>query len=429
MSEVGYRTTRLRRRRRRVNWFKLIGFFSVLLILAAVAGAAFVYYSLHTIHNTAIETTPIKKHERINILFLGVDAYQDPDGRVVPMKGFKNRRADTILLLSADPQQGELAIISIPRDTMVYMAEHNSNEKITDVHAYDAGGPSVVKRILENDLLRIPIHYVIRTDFQGFVALVDAIGGIDMEVEKRMYYSDPYQDLLIDLEPGFQHMDGNKALMYSRYRNDGVGDIGRIQRQQKLIKIIADKVLNPKMIFRIPQIVSELTKYVDTNMTSGEILSYAEMLRSLDNLRIESATLPGNPEWVYESRYGGKVSYWVVDKVATQELMDGLVRGIDREANSAITVQVLNGSGVANAAQSFADRLAADGFQIVGVGNAPRHDYAATVIIDRIGSHENVMRVSRTAFKLGTEPKEARDRQPEPAAMITVIVGADYQPK
>ena len=159
----------------------------------------------------------------MHVMIMGVDSRGDDVGR-----------SDTLMVTAVDVDQKKAALLSIPRDTRVAIDGHGF-DKIN--HAYAYGGHKLTQQTVEH-LLDVPIDHYIVIDIKSFERIIDAIGGVDINVEKRMHYEDPWDDdggLVIDLYPGEQHMDGKKAIQYVRYR-DGEGDIGRIGRQQKFMK-------------------------------------------------------------------------------------------------------------------------------------------------------------------------------------------------
>ena len=101
------------------------------------------------------------------------------------------------------------------------------------------------------NLLRVPIHYYALANWRGFIDVVNLIGGVDIYVDKDMYYEDPYADLVIDIKHGYQHMDGETAGKYVRFRKDELGDIGRVQRQQKFLKAAAEQMFSVQNVAKI----------------------------------------------------------------------------------------------------------------------------------------------------------------------------------
>lgn len=400
-------------------------------LLALAVLAAYMVYSVTTALWTVIqgvqtpmsEPVPVPRPgENINVLFLGLDAVVDSTGRVnldAPLRSSRSR-TDTMMLITVDPATNEAALISIPRDSRCLIPGRGW-EKAAHAHAY--GGPTLAMKTVEL-MLGIDVHYYVRTNYHGVEAIVNALGGVALEVEKRMYYEDPYQDLLIDLEPGVQVLDGDKSLQYLRYRNEG-GDIARIARQQKFISALVDKVTTFSTVFRANALAKEAVKYIDTNMSTSEILEYGVLAARITDPNIVMETLPGRVQNVSDNG-GPALSYWVLDEAGTRDIVDRLVWRIDKEANAQITVRVLNGSGQAGEAARMAERLAADGFEVVDIANAPETGHETTQIISHIGDQAVSDAVARSVMRYVDEPEALRDVIDDPPADVTVIVGRDF---
>jgi LCP family protein required for cell wall assembly len=214
---------------------------------------------------------------------------------------------------SVDPEAKKAALLSVPRDTRVSIDGHGE-DKIN--HAFAFGGEKLSQSTVER-FLGVPMDHYISVDVKAFERIVDAIGGIDIDVEKRMHYEDPWDDnggLVIDLYPGEQHLDGKKAIQYVRYR-DGEGDIGRIGRQQKFMKAVLEKVISPEILPRLPKIVKEVASAVETDMTPGEMLDFAKILKSVHDQGLEVDMVPGRPAYYQD------ISYWIPDIVGTRQLL------------------------------------------------------------------------------------------------------------
>ncbi|WP_052091785.1 LCP family protein [Paenibacillus sp. FSL H7-0357] len=202
--------------------------------------------------------------EPVNILLMGVDARGVKKGEVP--------RSDTMLVASLDPVKKKFYVFSILRDTYVSIPEHGK-ERINTAITH---GPNTAMQTV-SDLLGIPIQYYVYTDFQGFIKLVDAVGGVDYEVEKDMVYKTKADgpEFDIDLKKGFQHLDGNMALQYVRFRHDATSDFTRTERQRGFLKAVSDKVISTTSILKLPNILSEVIPYIDTNMDMGDMWKLA----------------------------------------------------------------------------------------------------------------------------------------------------------
>lgn len=241
---------------------------------------------------------------RLNVLLLGIDA----------RPGEKETRTDSMMLVSIDRETRKIAVVSIPRDSMVEIDGHGTS-KINTANLY--GGADLARKTVEK-LLGIEIPYYVKTNFNGFKDIIDVLGGVDIDVEKRMYY--PAED--INLKPGQQRLDGYNALGYVRFRHDALGDIGRTERQQKFMKALAKEMFKPSTIIKLPMLVPKLMAAVDTNLGVGDAVLVAKAASSLDSNNMMTATLPG----VFYNYKG--VSYWKIDQTKAEVVLQELFAGV-----------------------------------------------------------------------------------------------------
>lgn len=247
---------------------------------------------------------------RQNILFLGVDASGNPDDL------WTGTRTDTIILINIDPKTKSVNALSIPRDSKVYLPKNNGVNKINAAHAI--GGIEMTKRTVEDTLgIRIDRYIMVHDD--AVKAIVDAMGGVDIYIEKPMHYHDYAGKLHINFAKGNQHLDGQKAVEYLRFRHDALGDIGRTHRQQWLLRSLLTQLKQPSTITKIPDIISVAKKYVKTDMSFYEMTQYAALAKHIDMDKIEIAMLPGAPN------LKGYISYWILDPEKTQEVVNRLI--------------------------------------------------------------------------------------------------------
>ncbi len=297
----------------------------------------------------------ILAQERLNILAVGTDSTEAIG------------RADTILILSIDTKTKDTLLISIPRDIRVMIPNHGM-DKIN--HAFAYGGIGLLEKTIE-DFMGLAIHYYGVVDFEGFRYIIDALDGIEVYVEKDMYYIDRAGSLKIHLNSGQQVLNGEKALEYVRFRSDAMGDLGRIQRQQKLINAVIDKVLNIDSMAKIPSILSNLSDYVKTNMSPNELVSLARLMKDVDRAKIWTETIKGEPQYI------GGISYLIPDeqdiKIHVRHLIENRFRGMN--------VEVLNGNRVPGIAHKVANKMNELGFNVVNIDNADHFDYQKTVLI------------------------------------------------
>lgn len=247
---------------------------------------------------------------RQNILFLGVDASENPKD---PWTG---TRTDTIILVNIDPKNKSVNALSIPRDSKVYLPRDNGVNKINSAHAI--GGIELIKKTVEETLGVHVDKYIVVHD-NAVKEIVDAMGGLDIYVEKPMHYNDYSGKLHINFNKGNQHIDGQQAVEYLRFRHDALGDIGRTHRQQWFLRSLLNKIKQPSIITKIPDIISVAKKYVKTDMSFYEMSQYAALMKHIEMDKIEIATLPGAPN------QRGYISYWILDPEKTQEVVNRVI--------------------------------------------------------------------------------------------------------
>lgn len=247
--------------------------------------------------------------ERINILLLGVD---DGDSDA---EADEPKRTDAILVLSVDPEKEKVSVLSIPRDTKVVLPGHRDPSKINAAFAY--GGAVMTKQTVQN-LLQTPIHYYALANWRAFIEVVDLIGGVKLYVEKDMKYHDPYADLVIDIKQGYQHLDGETAGKYVRFRSDELGDIGRVQRQQKFIRAAAEQMFSFENITKIGTIMDTVEKYIDTDLNTVTMIKAANSFKIFGDDKIKTCVLYGQ----FDDETG--VSYWATDRESVKKALDEL---------------------------------------------------------------------------------------------------------
>lgn len=350
-----------------------------------------------------------QEYRRTHILFLGIDDKRDSASRT-----------DTILLVAADPNTGSAGILSIPRDTRVYIPERDRWDRINAVHAY--GGPQLTVKTVEN-FLGVDIDYYIETDFAGFSRIIDTLGGVEIDVDTDMFYVDTAQDLYIDIKAGRQVLDGETALQYVRYR-DRLGDValvnphyevydGRVERQRKFLMAVIDEILQPSTLLKLPRLLGQVWDAVETNIpwTTALKLAFAANRFTMD--KIETAILPGTSE-----RING-AWYWLADPDRTQEVVDWIVYSKPMP----LTAEVLNGAGIQGIAAKAADFLQEQRLaDVKRVGNADRFNYPVSEII--VGSEKIAERAADLAELIQAEV--LIDPYREQYVDVTIIVGRNF---
>ena len=289
-------------KRRKIKFFRLI--FMCVIMALLISAVLFVGISVYNVasrvyneFDTMYQGYNERKTARVgavdpkfdgytNILILGIDDAEQGEPA-----------ADTILVLSFSNDTGKSRLISIPRDTVV-------NTESASGHLgsfYSWGGANLLVRQVST-LLGISIHQYIVIGMSTFAELIDVLGGVDIYVEEDMDYEDPESGLAIHLGQGYQHLSGEDSQKYLRFLGDKLGDVGRVQRQQKFIKALYAKVLQLDTIPKLPAIADIFRNKMET---SAEIFDSAHLANVLRQMSSELPTTIMLPGW--ESRDGSWV--------------------------------------------------------------------------------------------------------------------------
>ncbi len=295
--------TRTRRKLKRKTPLIILG----VLLLVFVAGGVIMACFPEVVPDTI--TTPGTEGKRLNVLLLGIDARQ----------GETMARSDSMILASYDPKTRQVSLLSIPRDTRVSIPGHGM-DKINSASVY--GGPDLAMRVVSN-LLGIQVKYYVLTNFSGFKDIVNALGGVTLDVEQNMYHEDETDGGVyeISLSKGTQRLNGDKALQYVRYRDYALGDIDRTKHQQKFLMALGKEMLQPSTITKLPRLIPEINRYVKTNLGLSDMVKMASAMKNDENYNMVAQTLPGRPIEI------GGVSYWGVDPSEAKQTLAKLFSG------------------------------------------------------------------------------------------------------
>lgn len=256
---------------------------------------------------------------RTNVLILGLDR-RPGEGYVV--------RSDTIILATFYPAGPEVNLLSIPRDLYVEIPGYG-NGRINTAHfwgesEFEGGGTLLASQtVLLN--FGVPVHHYMRIDFDAFRALVDAVGGIYVDVEAPIvdeaYPTEDYGTMRIEIPAGRQHMNGETALRYARTRH-GSSDFDRIARQQKVVKALVSRLLNPAVWPRLPLVYSAVMEHVDTDMGSGDMLALAITLyrTGVDGIQCRAISREMTQPWTTPEGGAVLLPRWEVIQPLVQEL-------------------------------------------------------------------------------------------------------------
>ncbi|NLM34010.1 MAG: LCP family protein [Clostridiales bacterium] len=281
--------------------------FLIIFITVVVYGGSRLYLYLHKFNKDSTVTPYEVKDdsEPVNFLILGEDKGNGGKGRT-----------DTIMLVNYTYKDDKVNIISIPRDTLINI--NDKNEKINSAHVY-GGVPWTIEAV--EQLLNVKINYYGKVDYAGFKAFIDAIGGIDMEIKQDMHYDDYEQGLHIHFNKGEKvHLDGEGAEQFFRWRknNDGsglaMGDLDRIENQHMFLSKVIDKLRDPSTVLSLPQLLSTLPDYIETNMTAKDLLKYGLCIKNIKREKLDFVTIKGDLQDIEG------VSYFIYDEKKNKEV-------------------------------------------------------------------------------------------------------------
>ena len=299
----------------KTRFFKILRRFiaAVLCVCAVLLGVSFSKGYISPIIENLNKSQLVTKTQngRINILVCATDK--------------SGLRTDTIMLASIDTKRKLVNVMSIPRDTRVTIGNRKNN-KINAVYA-SAKKEQRIDALIDkiHELTGLPINYFAVINPNGFRNVIDVLGGVYIDVPQRMKYTDPYQDLYIDLYPGYQLLDGDKAEQFTRFRSYPTGDLGRIEAQQMFIRELFKQKLNAELLLKADDLFKEITKHLDTNVTIADLPVFLTALSSFNTDAIRTFEMPNIPQNI------NGASYVICDVKATKELIIKEFLGITEE--------------------------------------------------------------------------------------------------
>ena len=347
---------------------------------------------------------------RMNILCLGIDYNYDERG----IHYTKGARSDTIFVISVDAQGRTLNVVSIPRDTQVLISEEIGYDKINAAYSY--GGIEQAKATVSN-FLGVPIDHFVIVRVSGARKLVDAIGGLHVEVEKDMDYDDNWGNLHIHLEKGPQVLNGDQAVGYARFRMDEEGDRGRIRRQQQIMEALVRRLKDPMVVLRLQALVKAVKENVETDFSVLDMLDLTYLYKDFDRTRMKTGAIVGD-----DADING-VSYIIPYAPENNRIVMELLKEPSDFSRQDLRIEVLNGSGDEAAVGEVAEALRREGFQVARVAQADRSDHASTVVIDRRGSVA-VRSALESLLRGALYERDVREESPGQYD-VTIIVGRD----
>lgn len=332
--------TKKKKRRKKIALLILTPIF--VLLFAATGYVANLYFKAQNVANDSFEqldgkmTAETTELQNTSILFIGVD---DSESRSFQ----DSTRSDALILATFNKEDQSVKLLSIPRDSYVYVPERGDYTKIN--HAYSLGGVESTVETVEH-LLDIPVDYYVRMNFYAFIDIIDELGGIEVDVPYEIYEKDSTdRHNAIHLEEGLQTLNGEEALAFARTRKND-NDIERGKRQQQVIEAVMKEITSASSITKYTDVIEAVGKNMKTNLTFPHMTSFITYAIANTNMSIESIQLQG------EDSYINDIYYYELDEEAMEETKDSLkahLHGLDATS-----------SGVASKDKQTTDALASD---------------------------------------------------------------------
>jgi LCP family protein required for cell wall assembly len=388
--------------------------------------------------------------DRINILLLGIDR------RGGTGWGY---RTDTIIIVTLDPNNKTVGMLSIPRDLQLDIPGYKEDRINTaNVYGYSSkypgGGPALLKRTIEKNF-GIPIDYYIMVDFVGFEKIIDTLGGVDVNVPRTLHDTmypdprpgDPYAFKTVHFDPGWQHMTGKRALTYARSRMS-TSDFDRAKRQQLILLAIREKALSLNLIPKLPSLIATMGSMVRTDMTAEEMIDFARLAPQVDMENLKQVVLQKPLVYGFRTEAGAAVQLPKWDLInpviadlftapvvvlptptpapptPTPTLAPVQIEELQDLAREGARIAVQNGTSEPNFAARVAAMLMEQGYQVVEFGDADRLDYPNTVVVDYTGKS---FTLERLVDRFQVTPENVR-HSPNLRSQIDIriIVGQDF---
>ena len=419
-----------------------------IIVVLALLGAVLLgglAYALNFVHgiNTAIHAnlddevtdalvTTGSNQEPFYMLLVGVDRSENRMYGTESEEYGNSFRTDSIILARIDPQQKTITLISIHRDIMVDLSAYGGTGQDKLNSAYLYGGQALITQVV-SEVAGVPISHYAEIDFEGFAAVVDALGGVDVDVEYDAY--DEYLDCYFTA--GWQTLDGQQALNYARARHAfdeyGDGDVFRAKHQRQVLAAIAKKVLNSDAA-TLTSTVQTLANYVTTDLSVGDLVDLALSFRGIDvDNNVYSAMTPTYGEIVDGTWFE------FLDQEAWTSMMNNVNAGLppyegsnsgsDNESSSPVqqtsgVIIVKLGNDDTTTLEQAVDRLNNGGIPAAEVGDADSHEYGTTLIIYEDGSYRDF--AGTVQATLGVGEVMENDGSYNLTGDILVVIGSDW---
>ena len=304
--------------------------------------------------------------DKLTVVCMGIDdSWTNSD-----MVYTSQSRTDTLFVLTLDLNTKKATMLSIPRDTYAHIVGTKNDWHFKINAAYSSGGPERTLATV-NEFLGINANHYLVLNIDATRKMVDALGGVDVDVEHEMHYHDKWGHLSIDLQPGKQHLDGQQAVGFARYRHPDAGkkaspedgDERRMYRQHILLRGMVDKAKNFANVTKAPELVDVAFSSVRTDLTRQQLLDLAAIFKGVQQNDIQTASLPGDD-------FRGKDGAWLyrITPEVAHAYADWLVKGDETATRRLVPVVVENGTATPGLAQYAVSQLKALGYTDVRNG-------------------------------------------------------------
>lgn len=407
MKQKDKKLSRKQKRRLLKNFLVSAGVTLSVCILLAIAGMIF-YDSTVGGQNKSQVKVDLTEEEQI---FEEEKKVQSEVNKTIAVFGVDQDevRTDVIFVVNFNTMTNKVKVVSVPRDTKVIWTDKQkraynqltgyniSISKLNEMASYGRINQNVgnIRDFtideLEN-ILRIHIDNYVVINLDAFAEIVDAIGGVEMYVPQRMYYSDRSQGLYIDLQEGMQHLDADEAEQLVRFRRYKLGDEARVAVQQTFLTAVAQKVMSPEMRSQLPSIITRIFPYVKTDIKLNEVLGYLQLLEQFDLQNLEMHIVPG-----YGSDHEGPSYYYIneeeLDKLIKDVFYDTTVAGEDSEGSTTdvededkvvedktVSIAIYNATGRKGVAGNYKNKLESVGYKVGKIDNYEQTDLQESII-------------------------------------------------
>lgn len=365
-------------------------------------------------NKTSAMESDVSLDDTLTILLLGVDNEDSS------LEGSKN--TDSVFLVNYNPKAQNCQVISFPRDTLVPYKD--SNMKLR--YLYSTGGENLIKDTIEN-MMNIEINGLVTVDISGFRKIIDAIGGVDVSIERDMYYDNAEKNLSINFKAGETiHLDGEKAEEFFRWRNNNdekntyLDDTARIKNQKLLIDKVFEKVISFSGISNVNEIFKVIKSNVETDLSLDKIISYGLAFTRMDKENIIVTSLSG------ETKEVDGISYFIYDKGQIESLSNEYesLESLNAMAyKRTMKVKIINCTKIKGLAGDVKEKLEALGYTNISVEGTNEFDKTEIYFNDE--RYKEIILEDFGSYKIGGNMPSRFDENNE--YDVVIALGKDYK--